>query len=90
MFEDYGKSLLRSGIIEAKAGEKSAAARYLNRAVTTSRDHDVLSEAWYWLSTVTEDVTEKRAMLENCLSHNMRHAQRRRDHRPRQVTRPAP
>ena len=78
MFEDYGKSLLRSGIIEAKAGEKSAAARYLNRAVTTSRDHDVLSEAWYWLSTVTEDVTEKRAMLENCLSHNMRHARARR------------
>jgi len=78
MFEDYGKSLLRSGIIEAKAGEKSVAARYLNRAVTTSSDHDVLAEAWYWLSIVSDDVTDKRAMLENCLSHNMRHTRARR------------
>jgi len=78
MFEDYGKSLLRSGIIEAKAGEKSVAARYLNRALTTSRDHDVLAEAWYWLSAVTEDVAEKRAMLENCLAQDMRHTRARR------------
>jgi len=78
MFEDYGKSLLRSGIIEAKAGEKSVAARYLNRALTTSRDHDVLAEAWYWLSAVTEDVAEKRAMLENCLAQDLRHTRARR------------
>jgi hypothetical protein len=78
MFEDYGKSLLRSGIIEAKAGERSVASRYLNRALTASRDHDVLAEAWYWLSVVTEDQAEKRAMLENCLSHDMRHARARR------------
>lgn len=78
MFEDYGKSLLRSGIIEAKAGETSVAARYLNRAVVASRDHDVLAEAWYWLSIITNDVTEKRAMLENCIAHNMRHARARR------------
>ncbi|GAB4424106.1 MAG: hypothetical protein Kow002_13680 [Anaerolineales bacterium] len=78
MFGDYGKSLLRSGIIEAKAGEKAVAARYLNRAVTASRDHDLLAEAWYWLSVVTDDVSEKRAMLENCLAHNMRHPRARR------------
>jgi len=78
MFEDYGKSLLRSGIIEAKAGEKFVAARYLNRALTTSRDHDVLAEAWYWLSAVTENVVDKRAMLENCLAQDMRHTRARR------------
>lgn len=79
MQRDYAESLLRSGIIEAKAGQKETARRYLERAVSASGDYDVLSEAWYWLSKVIDDPTEKRAALENCLSRDLRHARARRD-----------
>ena len=79
MQRDYAESLLRSGIIEAKAGEKDTARRYLERAVSTSGDHDLLSEAWFWLSKIADDLTEKRAALENCLSLDLRHSRARRD-----------
>jgi hypothetical protein len=79
MQRDFVESLLRSGIIEAKAGETATARRYLERAVSTSGDHAVLSEAWYWLSKITDDPTEKRSALENCLSFDMRHARARRE-----------
>jgi hypothetical protein len=78
MFGDYGKELLRSGIIDAKAGYKESARRYLDRAVYISNDHDVLAEAWFWMSEVLDEASEKRKALENCLAHNLRHAQARR------------
>ena len=77
MFSDYGKDLLRTGIIEAKAGHKESAQRYLDRAIYSSNDHDVLAEAWYWMSQVIDDVTEKRKAVENCLAHNLQHARAR-------------
>ncbi|MGH7812061.1 MAG: hypothetical protein ACREP5_17430, partial [Candidatus Binatia bacterium] len=73
MFSDYGRELLKSGIIEAKAGHKDAARRYLDRAVYISNDHDVLAEAWFWMSQVMDDAEEKRKALENCLAHDLRH-----------------
>ena len=79
MQRDFAESLLRSGIIEAKAGEKETARRYLERAINTSGDHDILSEAWYWMSKVADDKTEKRTALENCLSLDLRHTRARRD-----------
>ncbi|MGD8404701.1 MAG: hypothetical protein PVJ21_13640 [Anaerolineales bacterium] len=79
MARDYSESLLRSGIIEAKAGIKKTARRYLERAVDTSGDPDVLSEAWYWISKITDDTTEKRSALENCLSWDFQHARARRE-----------
>ena len=79
MQRDFAESLLRSGIIEAKTGEKNTARRYLERAINTGGDHDILSEAWFWLSKVTDDPTEKRAALENCLSLDLRHSRARRD-----------
>ena len=79
MHRDYAESLLRSGIIEAKAGVNESARRYLERAVSTSGDPDVLAEAWYWMSKITEDPTEKRSALENCLSCDLRHARARRE-----------
>lgn len=78
MFGDYGKELLKSGIIEAKAGNRESARRYLDRAVYISNDHDVLAEAWFWMSEVLDDNGEKRKALENCLAHNLRHAPARR------------
>jgi hypothetical protein len=78
MFGDYGKELLKSGIIEAKAGSRESARRYLDRAVYISNDHDVLAEAWFWMSEVMDDKGEKRKALENCLAHDLRHARARR------------
>ena len=77
MLTDYGKDLLRTGIIEAKAGRKDAAKRYLDRAVYMSRDHDVMAEAWYWLAQVVDDAKEKRSAIENCLAHDLQHARAR-------------
>ena len=77
MFSDYGKELLRSGIIDAKTGNKESARRFLDRAVYMSNDHDVLAEAWYWMSEVIDDKAEKRKALENCLAHDLQHARAR-------------
>ncbi|RPJ16409.1 MAG: hypothetical protein EHM33_33880, partial [Chloroflexi bacterium] len=78
MFNDYGRELLRSGIIDAKAGSKESARRYFDRAVYISHDHEVLAEAWFWMSQVSDDLVEKHKALENCLAHDLRHARARR------------
>ena len=78
MFNDYDKQLLKSGIIDAKAGHRESARRYLDRAVYISNDHDVLAEAWFWMSEVLDDQAERRKALENCLAHDLRHARARR------------
>ncbi|MBL8051272.1 MAG: hypothetical protein JNM46_08625 [Anaerolineales bacterium] len=78
MTSDYSKELLRSGIIDAKSGNKNSARRYLDRAIYMAGSHDVLAEAWFWMSEVAENNEEKRKALENCLSHDLRHARARR------------
>ena len=78
MLSDYGRQLLKSGIIEAKAGNRESARRYLDRAVYISNDHDVLAEAWFWMSEVLDEPGEKRKALENCLAHDLSHARARR------------
>jgi len=78
MIEDYSKDLLRTGIIEAKAGNKDTARRYLDRAIYVASAPDVLAETWYWMSEVTEEPGDKRKALENCLSHDLQHARARR------------
>ncbi|NUQ83631.1 MAG: hypothetical protein HUU11_02860 [Anaerolineales bacterium] len=78
MFNDYSRELLRTGIIEAKAGYKQSAQRYLDRAIYSSNDHEELAEAWYWMSQVVDDPAEKRRAVENCLAHNLHHARARR------------
>ena len=78
MIEDYGQDLLRSGIIEAKAGNRDTARRYLDRALYMSSDHDVMAEVWFWISQLTDDPIEKRKALENCLSNDLQHTRARR------------
>jgi len=78
MIDNYSKDLLRTGIIEAKAGNKETARRYLDRAIYMAGTHDVLSEAWFWMSEVIDEPSEKRKALENCLSLDLRHARARR------------
>jgi hypothetical protein len=77
MFGNYGRELLRTGIIEAKAGHQGTAQRYLDRAIYSSSDHDVLAEAWFWMSQVVDEMNEKRRALENCLAHDLQHARAR-------------
>lgn len=76
--DNYSKDLLRTGIIEAKTGNKASARRYLDRAIYMTRSYDVLAEAWFWMSEVTDDPVEKRKALENCLAHEMHHSRARR------------
>jgi len=76
--DEYARELLRSGIIEAKAGHDESARRYLDRAIYAASGHDLLAEAWFWMSQATDDPAEKRKALENCLSHDLRHARARR------------
>lgn len=76
--EEYSRELLRSGIIEAKSGHHESARRYLDRAIYMTGSHDVLAEAWFWMGEVTTDPAAKRKALENCLSHDLRHARARR------------
>ena len=78
MSSDYAKELLRSGIIDAKTGSKDTARRYLDRAIYMAGSHDVLAEAWFWMSEVIDDPAEKRKALENCLSHDLHHTRARR------------
>lgn len=78
MSNSYSKELLRTGIIDAKAGHKDSARRYLDRAIYMAGSHDVLAEAWYWMSEVLDDSAEKRKALENCLSHDLHHSRARR------------
>ena len=76
--EDYSKDLLRNGIIEAKTGNHDTARRYLDRAIYMAGSHDVLAEAWFWMGEIAVDPVEKRKALENCISHDLRHARARR------------
>ena len=78
MSSDYAKELLRSGIIDAKTSSKDTARRYLDRAIYMAGSHDVLAEAWFWMSEVVDDPAEKRKALENCLSHDLHHTRARR------------
>jgi DNA-directed RNA polymerase subunit RPC12/RpoP len=78
MFGDYSKDLLRSGIIELKAGNREAARRYIDRAIYMSGDREVMAEAWYWMSQATDEARGQREALENCLANDLQHARARR------------
>lgn len=78
MNSDYSKELLRTGIVEAKSGNKSSARRYLDRAIYLSGSYEVMAEAWFWMSEVLDEPVEKRKALENCLANDMHHARARR------------
>jgi hypothetical protein len=78
MISDYSKDLLRSGIVDAKAGQKESARRYFDRAIYMSGSHDVLAEAWFWMGEVLSDPLERRKAYENCLTHDLRHTRAKR------------
>lgn len=77
MFDDYSRDLLRSGLIDLKAGNRESARRFLDRALYMSSDHDVMAEAWYGLSQIIDDPAQKRQAVENCLANDLQHARAR-------------
>ena len=78
MNSDYSKELLRTGIAEAKSGNKDSARRYFDRAISIAGSLDVIADAWYWMGEVVDNPAEKRKALENCLANDMHHARARR------------
>src|SRR4051812_18915966 len=70
--------LLLYGVSAAKADSKEEARFYLEWVL---RDADVEqeTEAWYWLSRITDDPAEKRNCLENVLAAYPKHPEARRD-----------
>lgn len=66
---DY--ELLSIGRASAIAGEKETARRYLERFLRRSPPEDERLEALYWLSEVSDDPQEKRALLEEILACNL-------------------
>lgn len=80
MFNDrYADSLLRQGIIEAKAGLKDTARKYFERAlIVDPGDLQLQAEVNYWLSEIEDDPQKKRTFLEEVLSINPAYAPARR------------
>ncbi len=71
--------LLIYGVAAAKANDREEARFYLEWALRTDADIDQESEAWYWLSHITDDPAEKRNCLENVLAAYPKHPEARRD-----------
>jgi DNA-directed RNA polymerase subunit RPC12/RpoP len=80
MFNDsHAESLLRRGIIEARAGIKTTARRYLEQALLVDPgDLDIQIQANLWLSKIEDDPVQKRELLEKVLAVNATHAEARR------------
>ncbi|MCC7119158.1 MAG: hypothetical protein IT310_11580 [Anaerolineales bacterium] len=78
MTDEYSKELLRSGIINAKSGDRESARRYLDRAVYSATSFAVLAEAWFWMGEILTDPAERKEAYRNCLSHDLSHARAKR------------
>ncbi|MEJ5226040.1 MAG: NADH pyrophosphatase zinc ribbon domain-containing protein, partial [Anaerolineales bacterium] len=78
MRSDYDNELVKRAVIHLKAGELDTARRYLERALDAADDPDTKTQASYWLSTLTEDPAQKRALLEEVLAYNRNHPEARR------------
>lgn len=75
---DDAEDILVRGVAAAKNKEPEEARHYLEWALSLDPDPDQTQEAWYWLSEVSTDPTEKRSWLENILANNPGDARARR------------
>lgn len=76
---DNATDLLLYGVAAAQSNDREEARFYLEWALRTDADVDQETEAWYWLSRVTDDPAEKRNCLENVLAAYPKHPEARRD-----------
>ena len=75
---DDAEDILVRGIAAAKAKEPEEARHYLEWALRLDPDPDQTQEAWYWLSQMSTNPSEKRTWLENILANNPGDARARR------------
>lgn len=78
----HAQELLMNGMAAAKSGDRkdwTEAEYYLEWVLRTDADLDQQTDAWYWLSRVTDDPARKRECLENVLSIRPSNADARRD-----------
>lgn len=78
MAQDFDNELLIQGQIHLRAGERSLARRYLERALNLADDWDTRLKANFLLSQLSEDPQERRHYLENTLAIEPTHAEARR------------
>jgi DNA-directed RNA polymerase subunit RPC12/RpoP len=77
---DEADDLLAYGVSAAKAHDKDEARYYLEWVLRLEEtDFDQQVEAWYWLSTITDDPAEKRSCLESVLAIDPDYGDARRD-----------
>jgi len=65
---DEAADLLAYGVGAAKTKDRDEARYYLEWVLRLDADFDQQVEAWYWLSTITDDPAEKRNCLESVLA----------------------
>ena len=76
---DEASDLLMYGVAAARANSRDEARNYLEWVLRTDADPDQQAEAWYWLSTITDDHVEKRSYLESALAAAPNYPEARRD-----------
>lgn len=82
MSRSNAEELLMYGLAAAKSGdprEYNQAEYYLEWVLRTDADLDQQTQAWYWLSRITDDPVLKRDRLEGALAIRPGHADARRD-----------
>src|SRR5207248_8936747 len=77
--DDEASDLLIYGVAAARANSRDEARYYLEWVLRADADPDEQAEAWYWLSTITDDKAEKRSCLENALAAAPSYPEARRD-----------
>src|SRR5690348_448290 len=76
---DEARELLVYGVAAAKANSPLEARNYLEWVLRTDADLEQQAEAWYWLSTLSNDPGEKRSCLESALAASPDYPEARRD-----------
>jgi hypothetical protein len=75
---EYDNDLLREGIFHYKVKEYDIARVYIQRALENADDMQTKSQAYYYLSLLTDDPVQKRKYLEETLVIDMTNAEARR------------
>lgn len=76
---DSANDLLTHGVAAARSKDKEEARFYLEWTLRSEPDLEQETEAWYWLSYITDDPKEKRDCLENVLAISPKYPEARRD-----------
>jgi len=76
---DEARDLLLYGVSAAIAKDRDEARFYLEWVLRVDPDIEQETQAWYYLSTITDDPVEKRKCLENVLAAYPTHGEARRD-----------